>query len=85
MRVTQPIVQVRLFARFAYEDTLVLTKFYTRGLLSKRSKRARKQDQWDDAKRECEERWNQLFPNHPPFSAFSIKKYVTVNCDEYEL
>jgi len=85
VRVTQPIVQVRLFGRFAYEDTFIITKFYTRGLLGKRSRRANKHDQWDDAKRECEETWNRLFPNHAPFTAFKIRYYVTENCDEYEL
>jgi hypothetical protein len=85
VRVTEPDVQVRLFCFFAYEDTLIGTKFYTRPLLGDRKKKENKKDQWDDAKAEAYVIWNRLFPGIAPFSASEIRKYVTENCDEFKL
>jgi hypothetical protein len=80
MRVTEPIVQGRLLGRFACADTLVLTKFHTRGLLGKRGSVA-----WASAMQGCDSYWRTAFPGVPIFSCASIHDYVTENCDDFEI
>ena len=79
IRVTEPIVQARLFGRFAEPDSLVLTKFYTRQMLGKKGSVV-----WQDAMTECEGAWECLF-NEPPFSAETIGNYVSENHDDFPL
>lgn len=80
VRVTEPVVQVRLLGRFAEPDTLVLTKFFTRQLLGRKTSPA-----WKDAMNGCVEAWNSLFGDEPIFTAASIHHYVTENCDEFPI
>jgi hypothetical protein len=78
VRVTEPRPQVRLFGRFIEPDTLILTKFHLRDQLGKRESRV-----WITAMRDCERKWAALFPATPPFSASTIHRYVTENCDDF--
>jgi hypothetical protein len=80
LRVTEPRVHVRLFCRFAEPDTLVMNKFYTRGLLSKRGS-----TQWKEARDLCARNWGELFPGIVPFHAKWMREYVTENCDDFEV
>lgn len=80
LRVTEPVTQSRLLGRFAEPDTLVLIKFYTRGLLGDKGSR-----EWERALSYCKSVWESLFPDHEPFSALTIHDYVTANCDDYPI
>ena len=80
LRFTDPRVQLRLFCRFAEPNTLIGTKFHTRQMLGKKGSR-----DWNSALQQCVTKWNELFPNHEVFSASSIDKYVTENCDDFPL
>jgi len=85
IKITAPTPQVRLFGRFAYGDTFIGTKFYTRPMLGSRKGRKKGPDQWDIAKSECEATWDTLFPNSDPFTAHKVHEYVTENCDDFKL
>lgn len=85
IRVTEPRVQARLFGRFADPDTLILTKFHSRGVLRDRKKSAAHNSEWQIAMKECEAAWNKLFPNIKPFSGADIHAYVTENCDDFAI
>ena len=61
IRVTEPVVQARLFARFAEPDTLILTGFHTRGHLGKKGSQ-----NWIEAMQACKECWDELFPGMHP-------------------
>lgn len=80
LRFTDPRVQLRLFGRFAEPDTIIGTKFHTRGMLGRKGSR-----EWQDAMGACEKSWNDLFPKHPPFSAKAIGEYVTENHDDFPI
>jgi hypothetical protein len=80
LRFTDPRVQIRLFGRFAEPDTIIGTKFHTRGMLGKKGSA-----QWRGAMNACEKSWDELFPGIAPFSAQTIHEYVTENCDEFPL
>jgi hypothetical protein len=80
IRVTEPTPQARLLGRFAEPDTLILTKFFTRGLLGDKGSQA-----WQNAMQECELSWNTLFAGTPPFSGNRIHVYVTENCDDFPI
>jgi hypothetical protein len=82
VRVTEPRVQVRLFSRFAEPDTLVMTRFHTRGFLGRRRSRS---GEWPNAMRACEKCWNDLFPGMAPFTGRTIHDYVTENCDDFPI
>jgi hypothetical protein len=80
LRFTDPRVQLRLFCRFAEPNTLIGTQFHTRQMLQKRGS-----PQWRTAMAACERRWNELFPDRPPFSGNTIHDYVTENCDDFPI
>jgi hypothetical protein len=80
LRVTEPVVQARLFGRFAEPDTLILTKFHTRQLLGNKGSEG-----WNQAMNHCEKIWNDLFPDIAPFCASNIHAYVTENCDDFPI
>lgn len=80
IRVTEPLVRWRIFARFASPDTLVATSVRTRTLLGKKGS-----SNWVAAMNDSVAAWNALFPNHAPFTANQVRDYVTENCDEFEL
>jgi hypothetical protein len=80
IRVTAPRPQARLFGRFAEPDTLILTKFHTRSMLGNKGS-----EPWNQAMAHCEKCWNTHFASIPPFSADSIKAYVTENCDGFPI
>lgn len=85
MRVTEPVVQARLFARFARPDTLILTHLYTRKILGRKIVRRKPSQHWQKAMHDCEAAWNKLLPETPPFSKPSVHDYITENCDDFEL
>lgn len=85
IRVTEPVVQSRLFGRFAYEDTIILTHFHTRQALGPRLVRGQTSQKWAQAMSRCESSWNSLFPTTPPFFASTIADYVTENCDDFRI
>jgi hypothetical protein len=85
IRITAPTPQVRLFGRFAYEDTFIATHFYTRPRLGSRKTTKKGRDQWDIAKSACEDAWKALFPHWEPFTADKVQAYVTENCDDFKL
>ena len=80
IRVTEPVVQARLFGRFAEPNTLILTKFHTRRLLGDKES-----PQWNEAMTHCARNWESIFGDQPPFSAETIHEYVTENCDDFPL
>ena len=80
IRVTEPVVQARLFGRFAEADTLILSKFHTRGYLGQKGS-----DAWSGAMTNCAQVWDDAFPGIPPHSAPTIHGYVTENCDDFPL
>lgn len=80
LRVTDPAAQARLFGRFAEPDTLVLTNFHTRGYLGKMGSA-----NWNDAMKQCELQWKQLFQDFEPFSASLMSEYVTENCHDFKI
>ena len=80
LRFTDPRVQIRLFGRFAEPNTIVGTKFHTRQMLGRKGSR-----DWRRAMTSCEGRWNELFPDMPPFSGKTIHEYVTENCDDFPI
>lgn len=80
IRVTEPVVQARLLGRFAEQDTLILTKFYTRQLLGKYGS-----PEWSRAMTECEATWKELFGSQSPLSGASIHDYVSENCDDFPI
>jgi hypothetical protein len=79
IRVTEPLVQARLFGRFAEPDTLILTKFHTRQMLGDKDSPV-----WMAAMKACEATWYSLAPL-PLFSANTIHQYVTENCDDFPI
>jgi hypothetical protein len=85
IRVIEPRVQARLFGRFAEPDTLILNKFYSRGVLRDKKKSAAQGSEWQIAMAECEATWNKLFPGIAPFSGQNIHAYVTENCDDFPI
>lgn len=80
LRVTEPVVQVRLLCRFAEPDTLIITKMPTRGLLGKKGSQA-----WTTAMSDCATVWTELFGNLAPFMATDVHNYVTENCDDFPI
>jgi hypothetical protein len=80
IRVTEPVVQARLFCRFADRDTLILTGLHTRGLLGKKGS-----SMWQNAMTDCEQSWKDLFGITAPFQGVSIHEYVSENCDDYSI
>lgn len=80
IRVTVPNVQARLFGRFAEPDTLILTKFHTRGFLGKRGSQA-----WKQAMHGCAKIWETHFPLISPFVGKDVHAYITENCDDFPI
>jgi hypothetical protein len=80
IRVTVPLVQARLFGRFAEPDTLILTKFHTRSILGNRGSQG-----WKVAMANCRQCWDAIFPNHACFTHSDIRSYVTENCDAFPI
>lgn len=80
VRVTESVVQARLFGRFAAQDTLILTKFHTRPYLGDEGSR-----EWAEAMTGCETAWNKLFGGVQPLIATTIHQYVSENCDDYPI
>jgi hypothetical protein len=79
LRITEPVVQVRLFCRFARPYTLVGTHLHTRPMLGRKGSKA-----WKRAIKDCQDTWESLFPSHPPFSGNSPHAYITENCDDFD-
>jgi len=81
IRVTEPVIQGRIFARFAEADTLVITGAHTRSYLGAKGSR-----EWKRAMDDSVATWQQLFPEHLPFECGDdIHCYVTENCDDFPI
>lgn len=80
IRVTEPVVQARLFGRFARPDTLILTALHTRQMLGKKGSQP-----WFAACSACVAEWNKIFAGFAPWTGTSVGDYVTENCDEFPL
>ena len=80
IRVTEPLVRARLLGRFADPDTLILTRFHTRGLLGDKGSVG-----WAAAMTHCVDTWQDAFGVQPPFSGTTIHDYVTENCDDFPI
>lgn len=81
IRVTQPTPQWRVFMRFAYADTIIVMKTYSRGLLGQEGSKA-----WNGAMIECEAFWKEIFATCPPFVRGDRSvEYVTENCDDFKI
>jgi hypothetical protein len=80
VRVTEPVVMARLFGRFAEQDTLILTKFHTRGALGNKGS-----THWHAAMGQCDATWNRLFPGLAPHTGTAIHHYVSENCDDFPI
>jgi hypothetical protein len=80
IRVTEPDVQARLIGAFAEQDTLILLKFSTRGLLRDKGSQG-----WKDALSEADTAWTECFGTRPRFHADCIGDYVSENCDAFTL
>jgi hypothetical protein len=79
MMMVEPGAQVRIFFVFAEPNTIVASHMRTRAFLGKRNSQ-----NWKDAKSDCMDAWNKLFP-HPPFKGTTIHDYVTENCDAFAI
>jgi len=80
MRVTEPVVQARLFGRFAEADTLILTGMFTRRLLGKKGS-----PEWREAMVQTTTSWDGLFGLAPLFTGTTIHDYVKENCDDFPI
>ncbi len=80
IRVTEPVVQGRLFGRFAEPDTLILTNLHTRGHLGDKGSQA-----WKAAMAACVQSWDDAFSGISPFTGPNIHAYVTENCDAFPI
>jgi hypothetical protein len=80
IRITEPIVQARVFGRFAEQDTFIATDIRTRGMLGKMGSK-----NWKSACAQCVSDWQALFPNHPPHSGATIHEFVSENRDVYPI
>lgn len=78
IRVTEPVVQARLFGSFPEPDTMIITDLYTRGALGNKGSAG-----WEAAMRKSAKDWEGL--KLPHFHANSIHDYVTENCDDFPL
>lgn len=85
IRVTQPVVNARLFGRFAYASTLILTNFHTRPYLGPKYVKGKPSAKWIKAMESCEDSWNNLFPCTPPMAGNTVHAYITENCDDFHL
>lgn len=77
IRVTEPIVQVRIIGRFPEPDTFIATELYTRNFLGDKGSQA-----WSEAMQDCEAQWNSFSPVLPVFCGRSIHDYIQENCDD---
>lgn len=80
IRVTEPVVQVRLLGRFATQDTFIVMGMYTRGALGRKGSAA-----WAAAMEDCVRQWDALFPDEPPLTGRTIHDFVSENCNEFPL
>jgi hypothetical protein len=80
IRITEPVVQARLFCRFAEPDTLILTNLHTRGHLGSKGSEG-----WLKAMATCTQCWDDIFPGEKPFSGTNIHTHVTENCHDFPI
>lgn len=80
IRVTFPQPQVRIFGRFAEQDTFIALDMHTRGFLGKKGS-----SQWRAASSKCATDWATLFPNQLPHQGTSAADYISENYDEFIL
>jgi|SRR5579884_2959485 len=80
IRITEPVVQARVFGRFAAPDVFVATEAHTRGMLGRKGSSS-----WLAACGQCVQDWQRLFPGDQPYSGTTIHHYVTGNCDDFPI
>jgi hypothetical protein len=76
-RIGSPRPGIRIFGRFAQQDTFVATNWDARaGLLDPKT---RKDDprKWRDAMIRCKREWVSLFPAYDPLSGKSLYDYIS--------
>jgi hypothetical protein len=78
IRVTEPVIQVRLFCLFIAKDMLLLTNFHTRKFLDEGSN-------WSEAMGKSAEAWKSLLPEYSPFVGQSIGDYLSENYDDFPI
>lgn len=78
LRVTEPVVQARLFGLFFTPNTLILTHFHSRRFLDENGGA-----NWEVSMRQSEGAWKNIFPTERPFVGHFISDYVTENCDDF--
>lgn len=80
IRITDPVVQARVFCRFIAPDTLIITGIHTRGFLGNRGSHG-----WATATNEAVSEWSKHFGASTPFTGATIHDYVTSNCDDFSI
>jgi len=85
IRVTEPRINARLLGRFAEPDTLILSRFYSRGVLRDKKRSPAQDSEWQTAMLGCASTWDKLFPGIAPFVGPDIHAYVTENCDDFPI
>ena len=80
-RITEPVPQLRVFARFAAPDILVATAAVNRDRLGRAFSRSQKQNKaWTEAMYGCISEWTRLFGRTEAFRGRVIADYVSENC-----
>lgn len=79
IKVTEPDPKVRLIGAFLERDTLVLTRFRTRGLLGKKGSQ-----EWNSAMLDTHAAFEQLF-GQPPLHGDHLGDYISENFDDFDL
>jgi hypothetical protein len=78
IKVTEPIIQIRLFVMFIERDMLLLTSLHARGFLDEN-------DNWKKVMEASAKSWASLFPNNNPLVGQSIGDYISENYDEFPI
>lgn len=78
IKITEPVVQVRLFGLFIERDMFLVTNFHTRGFLDQ-------DDNWTKAMTESADQWSALFGNQKPHVGTTIGDYVSENYDDFPI
>lgn len=78
LRVTEPIVQFRIFCRFVAQDVILATAVRSRNELGKRkTKSGQRAQAWKEAMGDCEKQWNDCFPNHTVHPGIEAGHFLT--------
>lgn len=78
IKVTEPVVQVRIFGLFIKQDNFLVTSFHTRRFLDEGQN-------WLDVMNKSSDAWNLLFPTVSPLVGSKIGDYISENYDEFQV